>query len=251
MAKGNPLVISPTERVDSGLDPGQVVDTLRYLAADLRSLGKATVLCRILLGRHLIVIQTNELWKRIERRDYRTDPSGEPRWLNTAQRTYTSWYNFIEEGFEHITGLHRQTAYSAIKLAHSNALTVLSHQDLLKFKRLANALELVAAERAGVNITADLLVRAQEMPINAFRHATSRSRGQVLNVRSTPLLSQITRVLKAAVVRDTGALNEFWAILQDAMTTANEDPVGAIEHITSVYFAKRKRVETVREVQAS
>src|SRR5215831_17456284 len=137
------------------LDPLRATETLRWLAGSIRALNRATLFYRILMGRHLIVIQKNELWRLIERRDYRQDLNGKPIWLSSGARTYASWYHFIEEGFEHITGLHRQTAYSAIKLAQSGTLS----------------LELVAAERKGMSITPELIVQAQEMPIKYFRRA--------------------------------------------------------------------------------
>jgi len=150
------------------LDPLRAMETLRWLAGSIRALNRATLFYRILMGRHLIAIQKHELWRLIERRDYRQDPNGKPIWVSSTARMYASWYQFIEEGFEHNTGLHRQTAYSAIKLAQSSTLSALSFEELLNFKRLANALELVTAEREGVNITPELIVQAQEMPIKHF-----------------------------------------------------------------------------------
>src|SRR5215469_2326652 len=101
-------------------DPEVATAALRQLASQFRQLQRATVFYRLLLGRQLIAIKKKQLWQKMERRDYRNDPSGIPLWdKNEKNRFHASWYNFIEEGFEYITGLHRETAYSAIKLAES------------------------------------------------------------------------------------------------------------------------------------
>ena len=156
-------------------DPNRAVEILRQLATDVRSLSRAAVYYRLLMGRHLVVIQKNQLWRYMERRDYRQDPTGKPLWLSSASRTYSSWYNFIEEGFESITGLHRQTAYSAIKLAQASCLSSLSAEELHNFKRLANALQLVSKERRGVEVTPELVVQAQGMSVKQFRQAACKT----------------------------------------------------------------------------
>jgi hypothetical protein len=46
-----------------------------------------------MLGRQLIGIKQNQLWLKMERRDYRSDPSGIPLWdKNEKNRFYASWY---------------------------------------------------------------------------------------------------------------------------------------------------------------
>src|SRR6516164_123039 len=97
-------------------DPELATESLRQLASQFRQLQRATVFYRFLLGRQLIAIKHNQLWRKMERRNYRNNPSGIPLWdKNEKNRFYASWYNFIEQGFEYITGLQRETAYSAIR----------------------------------------------------------------------------------------------------------------------------------------
>jgi hypothetical protein len=250
---GNGRAVSPFfDQVDYMTDPVRVVDVLRHLAADINALTKASLMCRILLGRHLVMIQKNELWRQIERRDYRTDPSGTQIWLKPTNRTYSSWYNFLEEGFERITGLHRQTAYSAIKLAHSSALSALGYDELMNFKRLANALELVAAERAGVQITPEILAQAQELPIKQFRQRVVRG-GAVMTLRNSSTLGLITKFLRSAVAKDPNVLNDLWAIIEDTMARANQDPVRAVESLAAAYFSGKPHlaISPGREAQAS
>jgi hypothetical protein len=218
------------------LDPLRVTEILRWLAGSIGALSRATLFYRIIMGRHLIAIQKNELWRLIERRDYRQDPNGEPIWLNSSARTYTSWYHFIEEGFEHMTGLHRQTAYSAIKLAQSRTLSALSLEELRNFRRLANALELVAAERSGMSITPELIVQAQEMPIKSFRRAAQITKHTVSSLRQASTLEQIMSFLKAAVAIDPTVSDGLWAVIQDSMVRASEDPVRTVELIVTTYW---------------
>ena len=230
-------------------DGAPTIQVLRQLADNLRVLGKATLFCRILLGRQLISIQKNKVWQRIERRDHRESPEGIPVWAKHSEQRYTSWYDFIENGFELITGLHRQTAYSAIKLAHSAVLSTLSWEALSKFKRLANALELVALEEAGTPVTPELMVQAQEMPIKEFRTSTQAAR--VVPLRTSSALTRVTALLRTTAARDAGVLDDLWAILQDAMNRANEDPVLAVSDIVSAYFSAHKsEIECAASVPA-
>jgi hypothetical protein len=193
------------------------------------------------MGRHLIGIQQNELWRLIERRDYRQNPDGTTVWLTAAARMYASWYQFIQEGFEHITGLHRQTAYSAIKLAQSSTLSGLSFEELLNFKRLANALELVSAERKGISITPELIAQAQEMPIKDFRRAAYVTKYTVPPARQVAALQHILKFLKLAVATDPNVIRSLWAIIQDAMARASDDPVRAVEAIVTTYNSTNSR----------
>lgn len=211
-------------------DPVEVTGVLLRLAADIKGLSKATVFCRVLIGRYLIFIQKKELWRRMERRDYRNDPEGKPLWLRASDRMYSSWYSFIEEGFENITGMHRQTAYSAIKLAHSVGLASLSRDELYNLKRLANALELVAAERAGVRITPELILQAQDMRIQDFRQAL-QSGGHEGRPQRTSVLGTVMKFLRAAGAKDPNVLNEFSDAIRRAMVTAAEDPACALKSI--------------------
>jgi hypothetical protein len=185
----------------------------------------------------------------MERRDYRKDPDGKPVWLSSASRMYTSWYNFVEDGFEIITGLHRQTAYSAIKLAHSSTLSSLPVEDLLNFKRLANALTLVSIERKGSKITPELLVSAQEMPISRFRLVAERCQNSVEQQHERSILKQITNFMRAAATQKPKVLNDFWTILQDASTKAGKDSSQALDDIITAYMSMPHL--QIRRAQAS
>jgi hypothetical protein len=242
MADGSAPEFWCFDQGEAALDPVQVTEVLRRLAESIRTLSRATVFYRILMGRHLIVIQKNELWRLIERRDYRQDPNGKPVWLSPTTRTYASWYNFIEQGFENITGLHRQTAYSALRLAQSHILSTLTFEDLLNFKRLANALELVAAERKGISITPELVVQAQEMPIKHFRRTAHATKQTVPPMQQVSTLRHITNFLRGALTINPRVIDDLWAIIQDATVRANEDPVRAVEDIISAYSASMRTI---------
>jgi hypothetical protein len=232
-------------------DPQVAKDALRQLASQFRQLQRATVFYRFLLGRQLIGIKQNQLWLKMERRDYRNDPNGIPLWdKNENNRFHASWYNFIEEGFEYITGLHRETAYSAIKLAESTTLSSLPLKELQNFTRLANAMQIVVAERRGLKITSDLIQKARHMTIREFRQTirptvseTRRSNGgpRPNTNRSRPSgessMINVIGFFKVAAARNLDAVNNFWEALHRAMLNANNDPVGALETITRAYLA--------------
>jgi hypothetical protein len=212
-------------------DPNRAVEILRQLAADVRTLSRATVYYRVLMGRHLVAIQKNQLWRYMERRDYRQDPDGKPLWLSPISQTYSSWYNFIEEGFESITGLHRQTAYSAIKLAQASCLSALSAEELHNFKRLANALQLVSKERRGVEVTPELVIQAQEMSIKQFRQAVCETPPFARPTQKAPALANVIKLLRAVAAAEPKVIDRFWEIVRDAMTTADQNPVRAVGNI--------------------
>jgi len=212
-------------------DPNRAVEILRELAADVRSLTRATVYYRLLMGRHLVAIQKNQLWRYIERRDYRQNPAGKPLWLNSTSRTYSSWYNFIEEGFESITGLHRQTAYSAIKLAQASCLSALSAEELHNFKRLANALQLVSEERRCVKVTPELIIQAQEMSIKQFRQAACEPPPSARPAQKAMALANVIKLLRAVAAADPKVIDRFWEIVRHAMTTVDQNPVRAVGSI--------------------
>jgi hypothetical protein len=196
------------------------------------------------MGRHLVAIQKNQLWRYMERRDYLQDPAGKRLWLNSTSRTYSSWYNFIEEGFESITGMHRQTAYSAIKLAQSSCLSALSAEELHNFKRLANALQLVSKERSGVEVTPELVIQAQEMSIKQFRQAACETPPSARPDQKAPALANIIKPLRAVTAADPKVIDCFWEIVRDAMRAADQNPVRAIGSIIASSSALiRKRPE--------
>src|SRR5262249_32945536 len=218
-------------------DPKLATEALRQLASRFRQLERASVFCRFVLGRQLIGIKQNQLWLKLERRDYRNDPGGIPLWdKNEKNRFYASWYNFVEEGFEFITGLHQQTAYSAIKLAESTTLSRLPLKELQNFTRLANAMQIVAAEQRGVKITSDLIQKAQHMAIRQFQQTICPTESGTLRSKGGPRpkkdgsseeLSAMISVIgffKAAAARNLDAVGNFWEALQHAMLSANNDP---------------------------
>jgi len=248
MVKGSAPDFWYSDQDEGVLDPLHVTEVLRRLGEAIRALSRATVFYRILIGRHLIAIQKNELWRLIERRDYHQDPNGKPIWLSPTTRTYASWYNFIEQGFENITGLHRQTAYSAIKLAQSSTLSALSFEELLNFKRLANALELVVVERKGASITPELIVQAQEMPIKHFRRVAQITKQTDPPMRQASTLRHLLNFLRAAVAIEPRVIDELSAIIQDAVARANEDPVRTVEDIVTAYAASMRTICLSRQV---
>lgn len=232
-------------------NPMLATNALRQLASHVRQLHRATVFYRFLLGRQLVGIKQNQLWSQMERRDYRSDPNGIPLWgKNEKERFHASWYNFIDQGFGYITGLHRETAYSAIKLAESTALSTLPLKELQSFTRLANALEIVRAERRGLKISSELIHEAHDMPMRQFRQTmeapvggTQRSKegskwsdanGSGRSEQSL-VMKGIIGFFKTAAARNGEAVNNFWAVLQRAMLSVNQDPGEALESITKAY----------------
>jgi hypothetical protein len=228
--------LSPLNPTTTISEPDRALTILRQLAVSLAVLQKATVFYRLLLGRQLMEIQAHEYWRRFERRDYRTDPDGRPVWLSEKDRTYSSWYNFIEEGFERITGLNRQTAYAAMKLATSPILAALPVKDLHNFKRLANALELVATERRGVRITPELIAQAQEMTIESFRKVTHSS-GYARNLPTMVAPRRLLNVLKTVAASDASIVNGFWDAVQSALTTGIRGPADTLQELTQIIRA--------------
>ena len=130
----------------------------------LRSLSRANVFCRVLLGRQLLVVQQRQLWKEMD-----APASDQP---NTARASYRSWDDFMAYGFPQITGLSKKTGYAAVMLAKAAVLQKLPESELRKFENLTNAILLVKLERKGVPIHQDLVLAAQTLPVEEFRQMT-------------------------------------------------------------------------------
>ena len=135
-------------QLDSDLSLSAVADTaagaVAFLAQSgnaLRWLSRANVLCRVLLGRQLQVIQEQRLWESMDR------PIGDGE--SEAGAHYHGWDDFMSHGFPAISGLSKQTGYAALKLAQAAVLRNMSEPELRKFESLGNAFELVKLERKG------------------------------------------------------------------------------------------------------
>src|SRR5262249_50103775 len=133
-------------------------------------------------------------------------------------------------------------------LAQSSTLSALSFEELLNFKRLANALELVAVERKGGSITPELIVQAQEMPIKHFGRVAQITKQTDPPMRQASTLRHLMNLLRAAVVIEPRVMDELSAIIQDAIARANEDPVRTVENIVAAYAASMRRICLSRQV---
>lgn len=205
-------------------DPSVGTGVLRALGSGILLLGKATVYYRFLIGRQLMVIQNTKLWREMERRDYRADTDGAPLWKGTDDRFYSSWYQFLEHGFQCVTGLQREAAYSTLKLARSTAFAALPTVEIKKIARLANALRIVAAERQQLAITPDLVRQAQEMTTTQFREITANVESSNRSKVDISCTRKIMRFLKAAALANPDVVNDFWTTIERIMATTNRDP---------------------------
>jgi hypothetical protein len=253
---------------------------LLRVSFNIRALQKATVFYRIMLGRQLVAIRENQLWRDFERRDYRLSPAGKALWDKggEARHFYKSWYDFLENGFECTTGLHRETGYGAIKLAKSKALSDLPDNELQNFTRLANAIRIVDAERKGVKITSELIQKAMEMPTLTFQnvlvapvkarrlsltHGVSADdntsppvRGQSMVDKMTSngtveiqVVAQITTFFETAAAVDIDVVDDFWEMLRGILLEMNQ-PIVVLRSIMEAYrSASSKTFRTEHELR--
>jgi hypothetical protein len=101
---------------------------LAQTADTLRSLNRANVFCRFLLGLQLLVVQRRQLWSQIMRL------VGDEQ--NATGGPYQSFEDFMAHGFQRITGLGQKTGYAAIMLAKSDAMQKLPEFELRNSKTL-------------------------------------------------------------------------------------------------------------------
>ncbi len=191
----------------------------------LRWLSRANVLCRVLLGRQLQVIQEHRLWESMER------PIGDGE--SEAHAHYHGWDDFMSHGFPAMSGLSKQTGYAALMLAQAAILRNMSEPELRKFESLGNVFELVKLERKGVRIGEELLAAAQTLPVEEFRQITGFGKkagvGAVVDSSDAArVLQSIVDILKRA---DTDALLAFQNVLRLAMIQGEENPSDAVDCI--------------------
>ena len=116
----------------------------------LPKLKDADAYIRLEMGRQLLLIRSEELWRDMECRNYLDDdsPEGQPVWTNEEARRYVSWQDFLTNGFPIITGLQRRTGYICMTLADSAVLKRLGPR-IKEFKSIRNAIEIAMVEKKG------------------------------------------------------------------------------------------------------
>ena len=209
---------------------GEVADdtsgAMSFLARSgdaLRSLSRANVFCRVLLGRQLLVIQQRQLWREIER------PARDEQ--NAARGAYRSWDDFMAHGFPQITGLSTKTGYAAVMLAKAAVLQKLPESELRKFENLSNAIQLVKLERKGVPISKELVAAAQTLPVEEFRQMTGY--GKKATVEVVVDNGDVARALQPLLtiwkMADLDALIAFGEVFQHAMMQAGGNATDAVD----------------------
>jgi hypothetical protein len=224
----------PELSLNSDLSLSEVADdtagAMEFLARGgdaLRSLSRANVFCRFLLGRQLLVIQERRLWSQTERL------IGDDQ--NGAHCPYHSWDDFMTHGFPQMSGLSTKTGYAAVNLAKSEALQSLLEPELLKFESLSNAFQLVKLERKGVVISEELITAAQTLPVEAFRQMVGC--GKKATVEVVVDSSDTARALQPIVdwlkMADPDALRELGVVVDEAMLQAGGNATDGVDNIIS------------------
>ncbi len=204
-------------------DPDDAAKVLRELAHGLKVAASATIRYRILLGHQLLIIQEKGLWKRML-----VEGRGRPGHFNT----------WLQEHFSEIAETGRDTAYNAMKLAHSLALGKADDADVRRIGNLTNAYTLVIAERRGVEITKEVLRQAASMSVMDFKDELLKEsgpvRGRVGAVTDTPgqarFLTEIIAQLKGG---DYRALRAFSTAIREVWPLAGNNPTDVLDFITA------------------
>ncbi|KKM23581.1 hypothetical protein LCGC14_1613770, partial [marine sediment metagenome] len=124
-----------------GETPDKAVSFLRQAGGLLFKLKNADAYVRLEMGRQLLLIRGQKLWREMECRNYLDDssPEGRPVWANEEARRYISWQDFLTNGFPIITGLQRRMGYICMTLADSEVLKRLGPR-IKDFKSVQNAI---------------------------------------------------------------------------------------------------------------
>ena len=220
--------------LDSSLSLGEIADShagaVAFLAQSgglLRTLNRASVFCRVLLGRQLLVIQEQHLWSQMER------PVPDER--GRIVGPFHSWDDFLSHGFPQISGLGKKTGYAALMLAKSPTLQKLPESELRKLETLSNAFELVKLERKGVAMNEELIAAAQTLPAEEFRQMIGAGKkatvAVVVDSRDTArLLQPIIDILKRA---DPDALQGIYEVFEHAMIQGGGNATDAVDCINA------------------
>lgn len=133
-----------------GETPDKAVSFLRQAGGLLFKLKNADAYVRLEMGRQLLLIRGQKLWREMECRNYLDDrsPEGRPVWANEEARRYISWQDFLANGFPIITGLQRRMGYICMTLADSEVLKRLGPR-IREFKSVQNAIEIAMVEKKG------------------------------------------------------------------------------------------------------
>ena len=142
----------------------QAQTMLKEIGATFRELARKELESRLELGRLLIAIQDRTLWKGMK-------------------PAYSTWSDFLAEGFPKITGLRTSTAYDAMELAKSETLKEISPEERAEIP-LSNARTLVRLERAAPKrrLPVETIRKARTMPNAEFRREVGVSRGYPVQV---------------------------------------------------------------------
>jgi len=225
-------LVNLEQRLDSDLSLSAVADTaagaVAFLAQSgnaLRWLSRANVLCRLLLGRRLQVIQERRLWESMER------PIGNGE--NEAGARYHGWDDFMAHGFPAMSGLSKQTCYAALKLAQAAVLRNMPEPELRKFENIGNAFELVKLERKGVRISEELIVAAETLPVGEFRQMAGSGKKATVEVLvdDSDTARRLQWILNFLKMADPDSLLAFQEVLQNAMLQADGNASDALDCI--------------------
>ena len=142
----------------------QAQTLLKEIGATIKELSRKELDSRLMLGRLLIEVQDRTLWREMT-------------------PAYATWSEFLEHGFEKITGLQIRSAYSSMELARSKTLQEISPDDRAEIP-LSNAKTIVQLEKANPQrrLPAETIQKAQTLPNAEFRREVGVSRGYNVQV---------------------------------------------------------------------
>jgi hypothetical protein len=183
-----------------------------------------TVYYRYLLGKQLLLIQNNGLWREL------LAPGIE------ASSSFTYW---MDEHFPVIAGDCRDTGWSAIRLAKSPAINGADENVIRSMTSVSNAYAIAKAERDGRYITPEIVAAASTTPVAEFREKylgeKGPSRGALQattdSAHHARALAEIIATIKNADHRALKTLSTI--IRREVLPLAGDNPSDAVDFIIS------------------
>lgn len=218
------------------MPPFQIQALMGSKAHEIRDFQSKELAARIDLGHLLHEIQDRHLW-------------------DAFAPAYHSWGNFLDTGFEVMTGFKTKTAYDAMDLAKCKALGTMPEVDLKKIPSVAVARHLARMERTGVPITPEVIAQAQDpnTKVAEFRRANGASEGYMVKfwVADEGVGKAIQEIVSGFLYRASAdALCNFADLLKDVRLLAHAEgvPDNVLDFLVASAQAELDEVEA--EVRA-
>lgn len=184
---------------------------IELLAESIRVTAMANAYCRVMLGRQLLKVQELQLWTH----------------YGLSCRT---WSQFLDAGFPKLSGLSRETAYTAMQLVKSPTIAEMPPMELRRIPHLSNAIELARLEKkGGTRVSAKIREDAMTLGADAFR--ATLGKGKRIIVEDQKVVGPLARVVGFLKIAHPDSLSAFAELFEEAKMRSGDNPDDTLDCI--------------------